>query len=237
MAFAFVTSAHKIGASGGSTTTAIDTTGVDFIAISISWYDAVTANPTVSDSKSNTWTALTLSSCSLADGSERLYYCKNPTVGSGHTFTVAGTSIFAPICVQCFSGGSTAELDQQNTFDYTAGLTSAATGSLTPVADDSLIITGLHTYNATSAIGINGGFTAEIQNYSAGVSQGGAIAYLIQTTAAAANPTWSWTSNSFAALSMAVFRPTAAAAGHPARSRLGMFERITNTRLARGRRS
>lgn len=213
MAFSHVIGTYKIGAAGGATTTGIDTTGADFIVIGVAWYDAVTATPTVSDSKGNTWTALTLSSMSLGDGSERLYYCKNPTVGSGHTFSVSGTSIYSPIFVNCFSGGSAAELDQQNTFDYTAGFTSVQPGSLTPAADDSLIITGIHIYSNSSAYGINGGFTAQVQPWSTPVTQGGGMAYLIQTTATPVNPTWSWTTNSFAALSMAVFRPSAAVSG------------------------
>src|SRR5690349_3343729 len=98
------------GGSGGSTTSAIDTTGADFIVVGVLYSQA--HHPTVSDSKSNTWTAVGSAHDSSQEGVQ-LYFCHNPTVGSGHTFSALASSSFASPFVIAFSGSDASPLDQQ----------------------------------------------------------------------------------------------------------------------------
>ena len=104
MAFSLI--AHTATGSAG-TTSGINTTGANLIVVTVA-YDTQSG---VSDSNGNTWTALTAQSGSQ-DGNARMYYCFNPTVGAGHTFTSAQG--YGAICVSAWSGAATSPQDQQN---------------------------------------------------------------------------------------------------------------------------
>ena len=91
---------------------------------------------TVSDSKGNTWTGLT--SRVGAGAAQRLYYCLAPTVGTGHTFTVSGTSTAATIHVYAFFGVSSYHSES----GATGSASPLASGSLTPSANGALVFTG-----------------------------------------------------------------------------------------------
>lgn len=174
------------GATGGATGS-VDTSGADLIVVGASWYNPVGSATAASDSKSNTWTALSLH----VSGSYaiRMWYCVNPTVGSGHTFTVdcGGNSIYPSIFVMAFSGVAASPLDQINTNSNSG--TTVTSGSITPTEDNELCVTmaGLDTSTSHS---VDSGFTAYTQNWTGGVVVAGGMAYKIQTTAAAVNPQW-----------------------------------------------
>lgn len=195
------------GGAGAVTTPAIDTTGANLIVLAVSSY-AATSEPTISDSKSNTWSQLTIRSA--GDTRFRLFYCAGPTVGSGHTFTVSPSAgnPYQSFCVGAFSGAAASTpFDQQN--GATATGTSLATGSVTPSEDNELVIAGLN-FAAVNTISVNGGFTISDQiNYSASVRFGSAMAYLIQTSLAAANPSFSWSTSTAAAAGIATFKAAA----------------------------
>lgn len=183
----------------GITTDAINTTGATLLVIGLSYHDGT--SPTISDSKSNTWTALTARG-GVSANATRLYYCLGGTVGTGHTFTVAGTGIYPAIAVQAFS--------VMTAFDQESGASNGAAstlqpGSLTPAVNNSILVTAVASNQATSPT-IDSGFTStdaipftSAQNYSVG------LAYKIQTTAAAENPTWNITSSGTITTGMAVF--------------------------------
>lgn len=208
MAFSLV--ANTGAATGGSTTTsAINTTGANLIIIACSG-NGVVASPT--DSKSNTWTALT-SRTSGVIGATRIFYCLNPTVGSGHTFTCA--SGFPTVTVTAWSGAATSSVFDVENGATSSSATSLATGSVTPANANSLIIAAIGMSDQMTGTGaINGGFTVANAIYGQpGVTEGGGQAYLIQTSAAAANPTWSnWSPAGSCAAAIAVFK---AAGGGP----------------------
>lgn len=172
-------------------TSGIDTTGADFIVVSISHYTPSGA-ATLSDSKGNTWTPLT--DRAQAAVSAQIFYCENPVVGSGHTFQYSGGGNYYPsIFVSAWSGSKAS-----SAFDAENGATAASgplsTGSITPAEDNELIITALGCNNFPStAITVNGGFTVtDTIETVAGVHFGGGMAYLVQTSASSANPQWSW---------------------------------------------
>jgi hypothetical protein len=107
-----------------------------------------------------------------------------------------------------FAGG--APFDVQNGATATAG-SSLATGSVTPSAAGALILSGWAGMNGTSAPAVDSALTiTATQNPLAGQCLAGAVAYKIQTTAAAINPTWSWTGTDHVAASVAVFKVAAA---------------------------
>jgi hypothetical protein len=124
---------------GGGTTGAVNTTGCDFLFLIVASYtgSGVVVGD-ISDSKGNTWTAVT----SYGSGDPRVYpfYAKNATCGSGHTFTVSRGAIYASLSVTALAGVHlTAPLDQQNggnsggsaVSTFKAGSISATAGSVT----------------------------------------------------------------------------------------------------------
>lgn len=206
MAYSLVT--HTIAGDGGTTssvtTSAIDTTGAKLLVVGI--MRDFNTNPTVlSDSKSNTWTYIRGASL---DGSIKveLYYCINPTVGSSHTFSNTGSFNFSSLAVSAFSGNAPYTI-----LDVNSGSTNASTtiapGSITPTQDNCLVITILGINSTGTPISINDSFTKTDElNFNSGVSYGGAMAYKIQTTASAANPTWTRTASGENASVMVAFK-------------------------------
>lgn len=210
MAITHITSIGAAQGASGGTTSAINTTGANLIIISIASYAPV-INPTVVDNKSNTYTALT---ATIQGSSLRhlLYYTVGSiTVGTGHTITVSsGTgSIYNCIVAHAFSGVAGYH-SQSNTGGTTSPLSA---GSVTPSSNGALIFTALGNETAaTNTIPV--GFTSGLDiPYGSGVNFGTTTAYLIQPTAAAINPQWSWTGTHAAAVaSVAVFTATAVVA-------------------------
>lgn len=201
-----VSSGQALGINGG-TSSAVDTTGSNLIVLSVSKYDLSAVS--VSDSKGNVWTPLTARGIA-ANSNNRLYYCASPTVGTGHTFTATGSSVYVALGILAFSGAHATPFDVENGTANGAS-TSANTGSITPAEDNELVIASIST-DATSGKSIDSGFTFIDVPYGGGVNMGGGIAYKIQGALAAENPLFSWTTNSTSAASIAGFKSAASAA-------------------------
>lgn len=206
----FVTSVGAHSANGNDVTTgAVDTTGANFLVAMAGYYGTGTP-PTLSDSKSNTWTALTLKISPDTSINGRLYYCAGATVGSGHTFSLSGTGVYPAVAVLAMANVKASPFDQQNGATTTSGNTSLATGSITPSVNGCVIVAGLVGNDSTGGDPtIDSGFSTPVVGHATGgQSVGAAISYKIQTTAAAVNPTWSWTnSGSEAVAVIASFKP------------------------------
>ena len=195
MAYAHIASVSAVSVAGSSITTAgIDTTGADLL---LAWVANETGlgGATLSDSKGNSWTALTTVTESPEEGI--LYYSKPTSVGAAHTFTATAAGGAKPsIAVSSFSGSASAPLDQQNSSSSAAAGTTLATGSVTPTEAAELVITGWACRAQGGALSIDGGFTIGTQTDGDGVNnQTIGLAYLIQTAAAAAAPTWTSTNS------------------------------------------
>ena len=203
MAIAHVVSTAQ-GASGAGnfTTSAINTTGANLIVVALCVYHPGTGLA-LSDSASNTWTGLTQQG--TGDTRVRLFYCFNPTISATHTFTASGSNIYATVGVSAFSGAKAFDQESAGFASATNDVT-AQPGSLTPPVDHCLLVTGLSIIPGTS-ITVNSSFNASVVNYLASNHAGGGIAYKIQTTAGAENPTWSWTTAGDRASAMASFSP------------------------------
>lgn len=209
MAYGLVVHALANGANTG-TTSAIDSSGSSLLIIGRSRQTA----PVVSDSKGNTWTPCTEQV--FGGVGVRLYFVENPTVGASHTATNAVSGWTGAFCFAAFSGALTSGvLDQQNGATPAHG-TSGQPGSITPSVDNCLIITAVTADDVTGTYAIDSGFTIIDQiNLVGGTSFGVAVAYKIQTTAAAVNPTWSWASAADPSMVIASFKAAGGGGGSP----------------------
>lgn len=209
--YSLVSNANAASSGGASVTTSgIDSTGGSLIVLVLSSYQAVSpGHPTISDSKGNVWTSTT--AYNKVNPRAAIYYASNPIVGTGHTFTATNnpSAAYSVVSVSVWSGSLTGS----DPLDRVAGASSGAStsitlsGSVTPSVDNCLIISGM-TGTVSNTMGIDSSFTVISQNnYSAGNNMGGAHAYLVQGTAAAFNPTWSWTNSMTSAMIVAVFKP------------------------------
>lgn len=177
----------------GATTPSVNTTGATLLVVSLAWYSGsggfTSGVPTLTDSKGNSWTQRTTTKSSPdTNQSSCLFDSQSPTVGTGHTFTVAGTASYPSISVVAASGPAQVLAENKNSASSNSA-TSIQPGSVTPTAANGLVITGFNGSGATTA-SIDSGFTAVYNATSVGASIAGGIAYLIQTAATAVNPTW-----------------------------------------------
>jgi len=197
---------HSSGATGstGATTAAIDTTGANLLVIFVSH---VLSEGTVSDNKGNIWKVAGEYGYS-ANQHAALFYCLNPVVGIGHTFSFSANGTYPCIFVAAFGGVSNKmPFDFSTGVDSTGSTSSVATGSMIPDQDFSLIITGIS--NNKSTFSIDSGFTITDQiAANAGVNVGGAMAWFIQGIGASVNPTWSWSGPGASGAIIAAFKPS-----------------------------
>lgn len=198
------------------TSSPINTTGADLIVVILSAQNSVV---TVVDNYGNTLTA-----CSSASGTyslAQILYNQGGIVGASHTFTVNPGQNAGPILtIMAFSGSATSPLDVQSGANAGAGVTSIQPGSITPSENGALIIAGLCAIDGTAPpYSINDGFTAPDAGTAWGLraSEGGYGGYLVQTAAAAIDPTITWTGSSTQTNSavIAAFKPAAAPALTP----------------------
>lgn len=203
---AFTLIAHA-GASGNGTTAVtagIDTSGADLIVLVINYY--ASGSHSIADSKSNgAPSALTAKEDTGVIGTQILYWL-NPTVGSGHTFTL--NDLYARIQVAAFSGAhASSPFDQQN--GAIGSGSPLSTGSITPGEDNELVIAGFGALLKDYASVDSGFTTLDSAAYVSGIAMSGALAYKIQTTAAAVNPAFTSSSGAYAAAAIASFKSAA----------------------------
>lgn len=195
--------------SNNVTTSAIDTSGATLLIVCVNSYQSAAA-PTLSDSKSNTWTGLTTYELT-AGGRVKFYYCDSPTVGSGHTFTLTGTGDYPAIEVVAFSGTISPAFDVEN--GKPGGTGGSQPGSVTPSTSSSVIVTDVVIDATGSASSIDSGFTISDEViYVGGQHFGAALAYKIVSTTSPENPTWTDPNTANEPINIAVFKgipPTA----------------------------
>ena len=190
---------------GGSTSGATDMTGATLLVSSLSY--VVGTGDGITDSLGNTW--VKIAEATQVTRVSSLWYVANPTVGSSMTFSP--TAGFGRAAFAGFSGVATASpLDQTAAGGSTSG-TSLQPGSITPAENDELVVATLAWDNSDTA-SVNSSFTISNQGSSANPI-GAALGYLIQTTAAAVNPTWSITNSTNMAAMQASFKAAAGGGG------------------------
>jgi hypothetical protein len=210
MAIALVANTGAGSAAGGNITTPdINTSGANLIVAAMGNYSAGSAG-SVSENKGNG--APTGLTTYLIGGGERLriFYWLNPSVGSGHNFsTTSGAASYPSLCVAAFSGVKiTSPWDKEN--GAFASASTVQPGSITPSEDNELVVSAVE-YDASRTMSINSSFSITDQiNYGAGAHFGTALAYLIQTSLAAVNPTWTAGSTTSLTAAIACFKSAAA---------------------------
>lgn len=203
MAIAFVNAWTENSTTfNGFTSGSRDTSGITFLVAVLA---EANAQGSISDSKSNTWTELTTYSGSARTCS--IWYVTNPTVGTGHTITISGTGN-SP----CVSWGGFTGVATSSPFDVENGngavfATTVQPGTVTPSAANSLVLTGVCTSIQAAGVSVDSPFTLATQGPTTGFgSETSAMAYEIQTTATARNPTWTRTNSADLASPIAVFK-------------------------------
>jgi hypothetical protein len=205
------TSAGSSNAGDSVTSSAINTTGATlFVAVQV---EQDTSFNTFSDSQGMTWNALT--SQSGTNNAERVVYATGTGTGS-HTFSIGTGGGFPCLAVIAFSGMATVAVFGQQTGSVSDSVSTIQPGSITPVFNDAVLVLGVDSGGETLS-SVNGGFAIPSNGTTAFVNGqhfGCGIAYLIQTTATAANPTATLTSTAnTAAVTMGSFRIASLSSG------------------------
>jgi len=187
------------------TSTGFDSTGATLGIGVVSIFSGSSGSFTsFTDSKSNTWNALTLRTTGAAW--IRLYWSLLTSVGASHTVTANGSSIFGSVWFGAYSGSDlSSPFDVQN--GNLSGGTSISTNSVTPSMNGSLLIAACSLTGAAAALGVTNSFTMLDQvSFTGGSHEGYGVAELIQTTAASVDTTFSTVPTNQAAV-IASFKP------------------------------
>lgn len=195
MAITFVNSVTDGSTAGnGFTTGSMDTSGASLLVLVAASFHGASTHGTPSDSKSNAWTE-SLNAFVTADTRCVIWYVENPTVGSGHTFTWTNGITppealgYAAIVAAAFAGTVTSGVADGATSNASTN-TTIQPGSLTPSQNGDVIVAGLG-FGATNTPSVDSGFSTPTGiGFSSGNHYGVSLAYLIQGTASAVNPTW-----------------------------------------------
>lgn len=175
---------------GGCDTAAADTTGMNLIIVTAS---GTTIPPTPTDSKGNTYVAMSTFGDCGSSGHFQQFYVAHPTVGAGHT--IHGADGFGRIAFRSFAtSGSGPTLDGEAAGATGSAVTSIQPGALTPSGNDELLLTSvcLDGAGGPQPISINSGFSTPFNGSTSGnwYADG---QYFISPTPSSINPTWSWT--------------------------------------------
>lgn len=198
-----------------ATTSAIDTSGSILLVACGS--NSASGTPALTDSKSNSWTALTVRTSTTKLS---CFYVASPTVGAGHTFTNTTGVAFPSIAVIGFTGThASAPFDTQNGAAPMATLSSLAAGNISPSASTNVAIAALSLNNTTLGMAVDSGFTiTDNQDLVGGTSYPIVMAYKL-TLGGSENPTFSWTTASDPVAEIASFKQ----AGSGTATRNGML--------------
>jgi len=166
------------------TTSAINTTGQNFIGICATGSSGNETAPT--DSQNNVWLKANTQN-EDGDSQVTLWYVIGPTTSALHTFTMSGQ---APALAVFTASGVASGPDQQSS---TQGSSPQSSGGMTPTNANELIASCTSWYPTASSVSIALPMTIlDTVAYDGGYngSLGTGSAYEIQTTVTAVNPTW-----------------------------------------------
>lgn len=181
---------HKLGIQGANSCTLPSTTdisGADLIVFTVSSFNGAGAL-TYTDGGLNNGNAIPLTN---VDGfsSTRLrnYYIKAPVTSATWTPLFSATSAFCVVTMSAWSGSDTSSPFDKENGNAANAVTSLQPGPITPSTNGQLIISGF--IDAAGTATVNSGFTITDQAAVLGTQ-----AYLVQSSAATINPTWSFSS-------------------------------------------
>jgi hypothetical protein len=191
----FIASATASSSNNNSVVTSgINTTGANFIVAVVAELTQLPLS-TITDTYNNTWIPLT-SWPGSGGATLRIIYTQNATVGTGHAFTATinnSTPCYPSICVLAFSNIQTVSPFDQQSGNIVTGITSQP-GSITPSLTNEVVISAV--LSTGTAPTVNGGFSGNeiTASYVPSFAFGSSLSYIIETSIAASNPTWSGSS-------------------------------------------
>lgn len=181
-----------LGVNGG-TTTALNLTGATNITV-IASHNGGTP-PTIADSSSNTWPAVSVTGASGGGNQVVLWSLDAPTVSSAQTVTLTLSSGNVAACIIGLSSTATAPSIDQTASNGSLFNGTVAAGSVTPGHNNERIITGAGWAGGGPNIAsIDAGFTLADQVAPGAFNFGVGWAYFDQSTAGAKNPTFTFDS-------------------------------------------
>ncbi len=196
--FEFLASASAASLDAHSATTPpIDITGAEFLVAAVADYGFGAS--TVTDNYGNAWQKSPPTRYADSDSlleSVQIWFCIPSAVGPLFACTATSTVTIIPsqpsIAVAAFRGQPNASPFDVENGAFATVVDSLQPGSVTPSEDRELIITALSSDSArpTVSMSIDGGFTIVENQPQIPTGYGIALAYLIQTTAAPADPLW-----------------------------------------------
>jgi hypothetical protein len=181
------------------TTSAVDTTGANLLVALVGLYEPGIPGPT--DSLGNIYVPFPSYSDSTGNFRLRLWYCNNPRVGPGFTWSVATAEGSPSICGAAFSLSS-----GQFFADSYSGENSDSPGAIIPAQPGELFATGTISNGGPPYI-VNSGFALlDSTTYVNNIAQGIALAWLVNPSLARIDPVW--TASTALACTQAAFKFT-----------------------------
>lgn len=188
----------------------INTTGANLLVVVLANFGAsAVTGITVSDNKGNSTWAVCGLNATAGNANTAIWYQKNPTVGTGHTFTVSGDS-FGTIQAAAFSGAdTTAPCDHTNQSGAT-GATTVQAGSITPTSPNKIVFAVVGTDSHAGTSWTIGSSYSIIDNNAGGGNMQMADAFF--TTTSATNPLWTYGTSISMSANIASFKAASAGA-------------------------
>lgn len=195
------TSAGSVGGTN-VTTSGINSTGGSLIVASVCDYVPVSLAVITDNKTGNVWIATATFSTGGSTARETIYYTTGAAsgFGSGHTFTATcpGSTCYPSVAVAVFSNVVQPSPMDKTNGALAAAATSLSPGSITPTYNNSLVVSGI-SFDTLNTLSVSGMTITDQVNYLAANHFGCGLGYVVQTTPAAINPGWSWTSSMAAA--------------------------------------
>ena len=156
MAWSPLTNATAVSNPGvAATTGAIDTTGATLIILAVT-HAAAGGTAVITDSQSNSWTALTAQDDG-SGGRLQFFYKINPSTSATHTFTAGAQAAFGfAMIVASFKGTTTFTSENgANSGSFTGNITTTSDGQLVVGAGCATVGNGAFLSTVTAALGGN----------------------------------------------------------------------------------
>jgi hypothetical protein len=192
---------HGTSSTGAMSVTSIPA-GVTLIVVAVAWSGA--GGATITDSSGNT-SYLSSTTYSNTSVNTKLLYKVNPSTTASMTFTVTAANVSAVVLVCTGSTIPTPALDQSNGSNTNG--TSVNTGNITPTFNGELVVaSGATGTSSTGSPGTIAGWTLIHVPFAAGVSQGIAVYYQVQTAAATTSITFAGTTPKYFGVTIVSFK-------------------------------
>jgi hypothetical protein len=180
----------------GGTTNAVDFTGVNLIIRFVAYTKAAGGSVSgVTDSSGNTWGAPYQTEPGITGNAFSVYFLANPTVSASQTFTTSGTNIFsAEIVVGWIDSLGTPTVDAGVQINSSASSTAAihaGSSAYLPTVPKPLVVIGVSSYATALVVYTpDSGFTVSNQTSPTAAHAGGALSYLLPSSATSLDPIW-----------------------------------------------